>query len=53
MAKNPLDLFKLFQLVVSRRGLLAVIHKKLWKDIIKGLGLGSTITSGAFTLRAQ
>jgi len=30
-----------------------VINKKLWQEVIKGLGLPSSITSAAFTLRTQ
>ena len=53
MAKDVLDLFELFNLVVQRGGLVEVIHKKLWQEIIKGLKLPPSITSAAFTLRSQ
>jgi len=53
MAKQVLDLFELFNLVVARGGLVEVINKKQWQEIIKGLGLPSSITSAAFTLRTQ
>lgn len=53
MAKQVLDLFELYKLVVERGGLLEVINKKLWQEIIKGLHLPSSITSAAFTLRTQ
>lgn len=53
MAKQVLDLFELFNLVVARGGLVEVINKKLWQEIIKGLRLPSSITSAAFTLRTQ
>lgn len=53
MAKQTLDLFELFQLVVSKGGLVEVINKKLWREITKGLNLPSSITSAAFTLRTQ
>ena len=33
--------------------LAQVINKKIWRDIIKGLNLPSTVTSAAFTLRTQ
>ena len=53
MAKQTLDLFELFKLVVSKGGLVEVINKKLWREITKGLNLPSSITSAAFTLRTQ
>uniref|UniRef100_A0A6A7FU97 Protein dead ringer homolog n=1 Tax=Hirondellea gigas TaxID=1518452 RepID=A0A6A7FU97_9CRUS len=53
MAKQVLDLYELCNLVVSRGGLVDVINKKLWQEIIKGLKLPSSITSAAFTLRTQ
>ncbi|XP_066949141.1 protein dead ringer homolog isoform X9 [Macrobrachium rosenbergii] len=53
MAKQVLDLFELYNLVVTRGGLVDVINKKLWQEIIKGLKLPSSITSAAFTLRTQ
>ena len=53
MAKQVLDLYELYNLVVNRGGLVDVINKKLWQEIIKGLKLPSSITSAAFTLRTQ
>nr|XP_006815895.1 PREDICTED: protein dead ringer homolog isoform X2 [Saccoglossus kowalevskii] len=53
MAKQTLDLYELFKLVVSKGGLVEVINKKLWREITKGLSLPSSITSAAFTLRTQ
>ncbi|XP_050450331.1 AT-rich interactive domain-containing protein 3A-like isoform X2 [Cataglyphis hispanica] len=53
MAKSVLDLFELYKLVVMRGGLVEVINKKLWQEIIKGLRLPASITSAAFTLRTQ
>ncbi|XP_043225272.1 AT-rich interactive domain-containing protein 3C-like [Amphibalanus amphitrite] len=53
MAKQVLDLYELYNLVVARGGLVEVINKKLWQEIIKGLKLPSSITSAAFTLRTQ
>lgn len=53
MAKQTLDMYKLFKLVVSKGGLVEVINKKLWREITKGLNLPSSITSAAFTLRTQ
>ncbi|XP_078619116.1 AT-rich interactive domain-containing protein 3A-like isoform X3 [Branchiostoma floridae x Branchiostoma japonicum] len=53
MAKQTLDLYQLFNLVVERGGLVEVINKKLWREITKGLNLPSSITSAAFTLRTQ
>ncbi|XP_047000739.1 protein dead ringer [Schistocerca americana] len=53
MAKSVLDLFELYNLVIARGGLVDVINKKLWQEIIKGLSLPSSITSAAFTLRTQ
>ncbi|XP_069975100.1 AT-rich interactive domain-containing protein 3C isoform X2 [Penaeus vannamei] len=53
MAKQVLDLYELYNLVVARGGLVDVINKKLWQEIIKGLKLPSSITSAAFTLRTQ
>lgn len=53
MAKRVLDLYTLYKLVVQRGGIVAVISKKLWQEIIRGLGLPPSITSAAFTLRTQ
>ncbi|XP_064618661.1 AT-rich interactive domain-containing protein 3C-like isoform X2 [Lineus longissimus] len=53
MAKQTLDLYELFRLVVSKGGLVEVINRKLWREITKGLNLPSSITSAAFTLRTQ
>ena len=53
MAKQTLDLYELFRLVISKGGLVEVINKKLWREITKGLNLPSSITSAAFTLRTQ
>uniref|UniRef100_A0A8D9B311 Protein dead ringer n=2 Tax=Cacopsylla melanoneura TaxID=428564 RepID=A0A8D9B311_9HEMI len=53
MAKSVLDLYELYNHVVQRGGLVEVINKKLWQEIIKGLNLPSSITSAAFTLRTQ
>lgn len=53
MAKSVLDLYELYNLVIARGGLVDVINKKLWQEIIKGLQLPSSITSAAFTLRTQ
>ncbi|KAL0128703.1 hypothetical protein PUN28_003812 [Cardiocondyla obscurior] len=53
MAKSVLDLYELYKLVVQRGGLVEVINKKLWQEIIKGLKLPASITSAAFTLRTQ
>jgi hypothetical protein len=53
MAKQVLDLYELYNLVCARGGLVEVINKKLWQEVIKGLGLPSSITSAAFTLRTQ
>ncbi|XP_064474485.1 AT-rich interactive domain-containing protein 3C-like isoform X2 [Ornithodoros turicata] len=53
MAKQVLDLYELYRLVVSRGGLVEVINKKIWREITKGLNLPSSITSAAFTLRTQ
>lgn len=53
MAKSVLDLYELYKLVLGRGGLVNVINKKLWQEIIKDLNLPSSITSAAFTLRTQ
>lgn len=53
MAKSVLDLYELYNLVIQRGGLVEVINKKLWQEIIKGLKLPSSITSAAFTLRTH
>ncbi|XP_011406312.1 PREDICTED: AT-rich interactive domain-containing protein 3A-like [Amphimedon queenslandica] len=53
MAKQPLDMYKLFKLVVERGGLVEVIKKKAWRDIAKELNLPASITSAAFTMRSQ
>lgn len=53
MAKQVLDLYELYNLVVARGGLVEVINKKIWREITRGLNLPSSITSAAFTLRTQ
>lgn len=53
MAKQPLDLYKLFKLVVERGGLVEVIKKKAWRNVAKELNLPASITSAAFTMRSQ
>ena len=53
MAKHVLDLYELFNRVVERGGLVEVIHKKQWQEIIREMRLPSSITSAAFTLRTQ
>ena len=50
MAKQVLDLFRLYKLVVERGGLVKVINKSIWREITQGLNLPS---SAAFTLRIQ
>src|SRR4029434_10598965 len=39
MAKQVLDLYKLFKLVTEKGGLVEVINKKIWREITKGLNL--------------
>ncbi|XP_021163156.2 AT-rich interactive domain-containing protein 3B isoform X1 [Fundulus heteroclitus] len=53
MAKQVLDLYKLYKLVTEKGGLVEVINKKIWREITKGLSLPTSITSAAFTLRTQ
>ncbi|XP_077566914.1 AT-rich interactive domain-containing protein 3B-like isoform X2 [Stigmatopora nigra] len=53
MAKQVLDLFKLYKLVTEKGGLVEVINKKIWREITRGLNLPTSITSAAFTLRTQ
>ncbi|CAI8006491.1 AT-rich interactive domain-containing protein 3A, partial [Geodia barretti] len=53
MAKQPLDLYRLFKLVVERGGLVEVIKKKAWRAVAKELNLPASITSAAFTMRSQ
>ena len=53
MAKGVLDLFELYNLVCEKGGLVEVINKKQWQEIIRDLKLPSSITSAAFTLRTQ
>uniref|UniRef100_A0A914ENX9 Protein dead ringer-like protein n=1 Tax=Acrobeloides nanus TaxID=290746 RepID=A0A914ENX9_9BILA len=53
MAKQVLDLYELYRLVVQHGGLVEIINKKLWREITKGLNLPASITSAAFTLRTQ
>ncbi|XP_075996807.1 AT-rich interactive domain-containing protein 3A-like isoform X2 [Genypterus blacodes] len=53
MAKQVLDLYKLYKLVTEKGGLVEVINKKNWREITKGLSLPTSITSAAFTLRTQ
>ena len=43
MAKQVLDMYELYNLVVAQGGLVQVINKKLWQEIIKGLKLPSSI----------
>lgn len=53
MSKQVLDLYELYRLVCEKGGVLEVINKKHWQDVIKRLKLPSSITSAAFTLRTQ
>jgi len=53
MAKKILDMYKLYKLVVAKKGVVEVINKKLWREIARGLDLPPSITSAAFTLRSQ
>ncbi|KAF3688685.1 AT-rich interactive domain-containing protein 3B [Channa argus] len=53
MAKQVLDLFRLYKLVTEKGGLVEVINRKIWREITKGLNLPTSITSAAFTLRTQ
>nr|XP_047139737.1 AT-rich interactive domain-containing protein 3C isoform X2 [Hydra vulgaris] len=53
MAKQILDLYQLYNLVVKHGGLVQVIRNKQWSKITKGLNLPTSITSAAFTLRTQ
>ncbi|KAK1887466.1 AT-rich interactive domain containing protein 3A [Dissostichus eleginoides] len=53
MAKQVLDLYRLYALVTEKGGLVEVINKKIWREITKGLHLPTSITSAAFTLRTQ
>ncbi|XP_026142669.1 AT-rich interactive domain-containing protein 3B isoform X1 [Carassius auratus] len=53
MAKQVLDLYKLYKLVTEKGGLVKVINKKIWREITRGLNLPTSITSAAFTLRTQ
>ena len=48
MAKQVLDLYELYNLVIARGGLVEVINKKLWQEVIKGLGLPSVNHIGRF-----
>ncbi|KAM7396899.1 hypothetical protein PAMP_019904 [Pampus punctatissimus] len=53
MAKQVLDLYRLYKLVTEKGGLVEVINKKIWREITRGLNLPTSITSAAFTLRTQ
>ncbi|KAB0356020.1 hypothetical protein FD754_000176 [Muntiacus muntjak] len=53
MARQVLDLFMLYVLVMEKGSLVEVINKKLWREITKGLNLPTSITSAAFTLRTH
>ncbi|CAG5957842.1 unnamed protein product [Menidia menidia] len=53
MAKQVLDLYRLYKLVTDKGGLVEVIKKKIWREITKGMNLPTSITSAAFTLRTQ
>uniref|UniRef100_A0A915EU61 ARID domain-containing protein n=1 Tax=Ditylenchus dipsaci TaxID=166011 RepID=A0A915EU61_9BILA len=45
MAKQVLDLYELYRLVVQHGGLVEIINKKLWREITKGLNLPNSITN--------
>jgi len=53
MAKQILDLYQLYRLVVQYGGLVQVIKNKQWSKITRGLNLPASITSAAFTLHTQ
>lgn len=53
MAKQKLDLYKLFTLVCQKGGVLDVIQKRLWHDVVKELKIPTTATCAAYTLRNQ
>uniref|UniRef100_A0A667WY63 AT-rich interactive domain-containing protein 3 n=1 Tax=Myripristis murdjan TaxID=586833 RepID=A0A667WY63_9TELE len=53
MAKQVLDLYRLYKLVTEKGGLVEVINRKIWREITRGLNLPTSITSAAFTLRTQ
>lgn len=36
MAKQVLDLYELYRLVIAHGGLVEIINKKLWREITKG-----------------
>jgi len=44
--KVPLDLFKFYELVVCRGGLLNVIKNRLWPDIIEELDVPRVSNAG-------
>jgi len=53
MAKQPLDLYKLYKTVVSLGGLTEVVRNRHWSKVTRELNLPASITSAAFTLRTQ
>jgi len=59
MLKSPimdgriLDLYRLYKLVIARRGMVEVIKRKLWREIARCLGLSLSLTNSSTTLRNQ
>jgi len=53
MARKVLDLYKLYKLVVAKKGVVEVTNKKLWMTIARELDLPPSITSAASTLRSK
>lgn len=51
MAGQPIDLFELYNMVCAKGGVLQVIIKKMWQDVIKALNLPYPVTSATFYLR--
>jgi hypothetical protein len=48
---RELDLFELYQKVISRGGSIKVTARKLWKDIVNEFNLPSSCTSASHTLK--
>ena len=48
---KELDCYKLYNSVVGRGGFQKVSSNKLWKEVVKELGLPASCTSASFTLK--
>uniref|UniRef100_T1GNP3 ARID domain-containing protein n=1 Tax=Megaselia scalaris TaxID=36166 RepID=T1GNP3_MEGSC len=53
MAKKRLDLYKLYNLVCSKGGIVQVTKCKQWSEICRELGFPKSFTSASFTVRSN